>query len=122
MYSITPDGILKKLETWSLTIPLHDNSSRKFSKEKIDGFLENISNNFSGFSIVNCIGVWKGQTQTFTDENIQIIVDTMPTTDSESSTFFSRVKDDLARELDQENLHNKNQQQGRTTIFCRVFY
>ncbi len=37
-------------------MPLHDNEGKPFDKSTIDSILQDISLNFPGFTIVNCIG------------------------------------------------------------------
>lgn len=105
MYSITKNGIIKKLETWNLIIPLHDNDHNYFSQSQIDKILENILLNYPGLTIVNCIGFWKDQKETFNDENYQIIIDTLPSNSDESNAFFTNLKSELAGLLRQEKIY-----------------
>jgi len=105
MYSITEGGIIKRLETWKIIIPKHNNEGVNFPPEKIEEVFEYISLNYPGFTIVNCIGYWKDQVQIYTDKNYQIIVDTLSSNSSESSQFFSRLKTKLAGDFKQEKIY-----------------
>jgi len=105
MYSITDHGIIKKLETWNIIIPLHDNDGIKFPEGKIDEILEFISTNYPGFTIVSCIGFWKDQKQVYKDDNYQIIVDTISSDSDDSTLFFSNLKSELSKSLNQEKIY-----------------
>lgn len=105
MYSVTQNGVIKKLETWNVIVPLHDNDGKDFSQQDIDNILEYISLNYPGFTIVNCLGYWKNQQEVFKDKNYQIIVDALPSDSEKSIAFFSNLKNDLARQLRQEKVY-----------------
>lgn len=105
MYSINRTGVIKKLETWQLIIPLVDNSGNKFEQSQIDGILENIAITFPGYTVVNCIGFWKDQTQTYKDDNLQVIIDALPTLNADTTSFFSKLKNELCNTLGQEKIY-----------------
>lgn len=105
MYSINKAGITKKLETWQLIIPLVDNSGNRFMQSQIDEILENIAVAFPGYTVVNCLGFWKDQTQTYKDDNLQIIIDTLPSKNADTTTFFSKLKEELCQSLGQEKIY-----------------
>lgn len=105
MYSINRTGITKRLETWQLIIPLVDNSGNKFPQTQIDEILENIGVTFPGYTMVNCMGFWKDQTQTYKDENLQVIIDTLPNASADTTSFFSNIKDELCKTLGQEKIY-----------------
>jgi hypothetical protein len=122
MYSISKTGILKKLETWELIIPLFDNSKNKFPQTKIDEILENIAATFPGYTIVNCTGVWKDQTQAYKDENLQVIIDTLPSESADTSAFFSSLKDELCQTLGQEKIYVKKTGENEELISFNEFF
>ena len=105
MYSINRTGITKRLETWQLIIPLVDNYGNKFPQTQIDAILENIGVTFPGYTMVNCMGFWKDQTQTYKDENLQVIIDTLPNANADTTSFFSNLKDELCKTLGQEKIY-----------------
>lgn len=105
MYSISRTGITKRLETWQLIIPLVDNSGNKFSQTQIDEILESIGVTFPGYTMVNCMGFWKDQTQTYKDENLQVIIDTLPNASADTTSYFSNLKDELCKTLEQEKIY-----------------
>ena len=105
MYSINKTGIIKKLESWQLIIPLVDNSTNRFSQTTIDEILENIAITFPGYTMVNCMGVWKDETQTYKDENLQIIIDTLPSSNADTTLFFNNLKSELCKTLGQEKIY-----------------
>lgn len=37
MYSVSEAGVLKKIETWQVIIPLHDNAGKAFDEATIEG-------------------------------------------------------------------------------------
>ncbi len=78
IYTVNSNGVKKSIETWNLTIPLHDNDGNPFNQEIIDSILEEISLNYPGFTIVNNIGYWKNLGKKYLDNNLQLIIDTFP--------------------------------------------
>lgn len=105
MYSINRTGIIKQLETWQLIIPLIDNSGNKFEQSQIDGILENIAITFPGYTVVNCIGFWKDQIQTYKDDNLQVIIDAIPNLNADTTAYFSKLKEELCNSLGQEKIY-----------------
>lgn len=105
MYLINKTGITKKLETWQLIIPLIDNLGNKFPQTQIDEILENIALTFPGYTVVNCLGFWKDEKQTYKDDNLQVIIDTLPNVNADTATFFSKLKDELCQTLGQEKIY-----------------
>jgi hypothetical protein len=105
MYKITDNGVLKTIETWSIFIPLHDNEGKPFDKSTIDSILQDISLNFPGFTIVNCIGFWKDSDQLYIDKNFQILIDALPSNIEDSSNFFNSLKEKLCALLCQEKIY-----------------
>src|SRR5262245_27436553 len=99
MYKFSENGVLKSLETWKIIIPRHDNSGKPFSKQEIDSILEGITLKFPGLTMVNCAGMWTDSRETYRDENIQLIVDALPSDHSQSAEFFSKLKEELRQSL-----------------------
>lgn len=105
MYNVTDNGVLKTIETWNITIPLHDNDGIPFRKFDIDSVLQDISLRFPGFTIIHCIGYWKGATQTYIDKNFQIILDTLPSDTKTSEAFFSDLRGKLRTLFKQDKIY-----------------
>ncbi len=105
MYSINKSGVTKKLETWTLIIPLKDNDGNEFPKGQIDEILDNIIQTYPGFTIVSCVGYWKDQKEIYKDQNHQIIIDTLPSDTDASAAFFSKKKEELSKSLKQEKIY-----------------
>ena len=105
MYKITDNGVLKIIETWCIVMPLHDNDKKPFDTSTIDSILQDISLNFPGFTIVNCIGIWKDSNKLYIDKNFQILIDTIPANVEDSSKFFSSLKEKLCTLLSQEKIY-----------------
>src|SRR2546423_6160413 len=105
MYTVTTNGVLKAVESWSVTIPLRDNQGSSFKKEFIDSLLEKILLDYPGFTIISSLGYWKGNDQIYVDQNYQIVIDTVPDNSGDSSEFFSTVKAELQKSLQQEKIY-----------------
>lgn len=105
MYAIQNDGVLKSIETWRVIIPLHDNNGNPFNKLTINEILQDITLKFPGFTVINCTGYWKGAEQLYVDENLELIVDTLPSSHEESTAFFYSLKSDLQARLGQEKIY-----------------
>ena len=74
-------------------------------QSQIDEILENIAVTFPGYTMVNCLGFWKDQKQTYRDDNLQIIIDTLPSKNADTTTFFSNLKEELCQSLGQEKIY-----------------
>lgn len=122
MYSINKTGITKLLETWQLIIPLFDNSFNRFPQSQIDEILENIGVTFPGYTMVNCMGFWKDQTQTYKDENLQVIIDTLPNASADTTSFFSNLKDELCNTLGQEKIYVTKTGDKKELISFKEFF
>ena len=122
MYSINNTGVTKKLETWQLIIPLIDNSGNKFSQSLIDSILEKIATTFPGYTVVNCLGFWKDQTQTYKDDNLQVIIDTLPSVSADITNFFNNLKDELCQTLGQEKIYVTKTGEKDELISFREFF
>lgn len=122
MYSINKTGITKKLETWQLIIPLVDNSGNKFEQSQIDQILENIAVTFPGYTVVNCLGFWKDQTQTYKDDNLQVIIDTLPSSNADTTVFFANLKDELCQTLGQEKIYVTKTGEKEELISFKEFF
>lgn len=105
MYKTTDSGVLKIIETWIIVMPLHDNKGKPFDDSTIDSILQDISLDYPGFTIVNCIGFWKGPNQQYIDKNFQILIDAIPSNTEDSSHFFVTLKEKLCTLLHQEKIY-----------------
>jgi hypothetical protein len=105
MYTVTEAGVLKRVESWSVMLPLKDNDGNAFAKATVDEVLQQILLSYPGFSITNTLGYWKGADQTFIDQNYQVLIDAVPDTKSDSSVFFGKLKQSLQQTLKQEKIY-----------------
>lgn len=105
MYSVTQEGVLKRIETWQVIIPLHDNDGRPFSEEMIESILDNITLSFPGLTMVNCTGRWRGNDRVFIDKNMQVLIDALPLAADVSASYFAGLKKDLQAKLGQEKIY-----------------
>lgn len=122
MYTVTDRGVLKKVETWSVIVPLHDNDGVAFDKEIVDQVLEEILLDYPGFSVTNTIGYWKGSDQTYVDKNYQILIDAVPNGSSDSSAFFVELKESLQRRLKQEKIYVTKQDSKEELLTFNEFF
>lgn len=105
MYQLAENGIAKSIETWRVVVPLHDNDKKEFSAELIDSVKTRIVQEFGGLSEVNVVGQWQYGSESFTDRNIQIIVDVPTKEHIRTAAFFLNLKDSLRKELKQHKIY-----------------
>jgi len=105
MYQLAENGIEKSIETWRVVVPLHDNDKKEFSEELVDSVKTRIVQEFGGLSEVNVVGQWQYGSESFTDRNIQIIVDVPIKEHRKTVTFFLNLKDSLRKELKQHKIY-----------------
>lgn len=55
--------------------------------------------------MINCVGYWKDQTRSYTDKNLQVVIDVFPLDGADPKTFFTGLKDELCRKLDQQKIY-----------------
>jgi hypothetical protein len=122
MYTVTKNGVLKMVESWSVTLPLHDNEGIHFKKEIVDNFLGDMLLNYPGFTVTNSLGYWKGGDQVYIDHNYQIIIDAIPDTSSDSSEFFIKLKAELQKTLRQEKIYVTKQDAKRELLSFDEFF
>lgn len=122
MYDIKGNGVLKTVESWSVTIPLFDNEGQAFDKTTINKILQEILLNYPGFSLSNIVGYWKGKEETYVDQNYQIIIDVIPDNTIESSNFFSELKRELQKCLSQEKIYITKQDSKQEFLSFDEFF
>jgi hypothetical protein len=122
MYTVTDSGVLKTVEAWSVMLPLHDNDGRAFSTEVVDSVLADILLSYPGFSIANTLGYWKGADQTFVDRNYQVLIDAVPDTAADSSSFFTKLKTELQKRLQQEKIYVTRQDAKQELLSYEEFF
>jgi len=105
MYELAENGIEKSIETWKAVVPLHDNDKKEFSEELIDSIRTSIVKEFGGLSEVNVVGQWQSGSESFTDRNIQIIVDVPTKEHTNAAAFFLNLKDSLRKDLKQHKIY-----------------
>jgi hypothetical protein len=105
MYNIQNNGVLKRIETWHLIIPKHDNDGNAFSQQTIDSILQDITLTFPGFTLVNCAGCWEEGGRVYRDDNIEVLIDLIPSTADAATEFFARLKNDLQARLNQKKIY-----------------
>ena len=88
MYSVTVDGVLKKIETWQVIIPLHDNSGVAFEEATIESILDQITLTFPGLTMINCAGRWRGKDRVYIDKNLQVLIDALPLSSEASASWL----------------------------------
>jgi hypothetical protein len=122
MYTATENGVLKTVESWYITIPLHDNDGNSFDKALIEGILNEILLDYPSFSVTNSIGYWKGADRTYVDQNYQILVDAIPDNTADSSKFFSVLKNELQKRLRQEKIYVTKQGSKQELLSFNEFF
>jgi hypothetical protein len=105
MYYATNNGVEKRIESWKIIVPLHNNQRKQFREELISNIKSTIIDEFSGFTAVNAVGSWKSGHQVFDDENLVILVDVPANKSSETAAFFISLKQKLMKELSQEKIY-----------------
>lgn len=105
MYYAKNSGVEKRLEAWSLVIPLHDNQGKEFEEKLINNIKSRIIDQFSGMTVINAVGSWKNGQQLFEDKNVILLID-VPSKDSSATTeYFLNLKQQLMKELSQEKIY-----------------
>lgn len=122
MYNVTDSGVFKTVESWCVTIPLHDNDKQPFDKQEVDSILQEILLNYPGFSMANSLGYWKGVDRTYVDENYQVLIDAVPDNLHDSSKFFSVLKQDLQTRLYQEKIYITKQDSKQELLSFAEFF
>jgi len=105
MYNVSSEGVLKKVETWHIVLPLHDNDKKPFPKELLDSVVDQIADSFPGMSVVSTSGRWKESGVVYSDKSLTVIVDALQTDHCASKAFFETLKRELAIKLKQQKIY-----------------
>lgn len=105
MYELSESTVTKRIESWKLIVPLHDNKGVDFDQGLIESITQGIIDNFPGLTAINCVGYWRSGQQTYKDRNLELIVDVAPTDSSLAEKFFTKYKMDLAEHLQQAKIY-----------------
>ena len=108
MYQLGDVTVNKRVESWKLIVPLHDNDGVQFDPLLIESITQGIVSKFPGLSAINCVGHWKDGNQTYKDRNpSSLIIDVGSIDAGQVEQFFANYKADLAFHLKQsKNLFN----------------
>jgi len=107
MYRVIENGVLKKIETWKIILPRYYNDGKKFPDSFFDSLLEDITLNFGGCTLTNCIGYWKGNEKIYNEPNFEALVDVAPFEPVNAEAYFLDLKKELEDKLKQEKIYLK---------------
>jgi hypothetical protein len=122
MYQLGETTVTKRVESWKLIVPLHDNNGVDFDQDLIDSITQGIVNNFPGLTAINCVGHWRSGQQTYKDRNLELIVDAAPWDSSLAEKFFAKYKTDLAAHLQQAKIYLTREQSKTEVISYDEFF
>jgi hypothetical protein len=122
MYELSESTVTKRIESWKLIVPLHDNNGVDFDQGLIESITQGIIDNFPGLTAINCVGYWRNGQQTYKDRNLELIVDVAPTDSSLAEKFFTKYKMDLAEHLQQAKIYLTREQSKTEVISYDEFF
>lgn len=122
MYELSESTVTKRIESWKLIVPLHDNNGVDFDQGLIESITQGIIDNFPGLTAINCVGYWRSGQQTYKDRNLELIVDVAPTDSSLAEKFFTKYKRDLAEHLQQAKIYLTREQSKTEVISYDEFF
>jgi hypothetical protein len=101
MYIATEQGIMKRIETWEVIIPLQDNEKKDFPPGTFEKIREEIIKTFGGATVYECFGYW----QNYVDKNNKISVDIPSQEHGKAARYFCEVKPRLQKRLRQDSIY-----------------
>jgi hypothetical protein len=122
MYQLSEATVTKRIESWKLIVPLHDNNGVDFDQDLIESITQGIVDNFPGLTAINCVGHWRSGQQTYKDRNLELIVDVAPWDSSLAEKFFANYKTDLADRLQQAKIYLTREQSKTEVISYDEFF
>lgn len=122
MYQLSESTVTKRIESWKLIVPLHDNNGVDFDQSLIESITQGIVDNFPGLTAINCVGHWRSGQQTYKDRNLELIVDVAPADSSLVEKFFAKYKMDLAEHLKQAKIYLTREQSKTEVISYDEFF
>jgi hypothetical protein len=122
MYQLSESTVTKRVESWKLIVPLHDNNGIDFDQGLIESITQGIVDNFPGLTAINCVGHWRSGQQTYKDRNLELIVDVAPADSSLAEKFFAKYKTDLAEHLQQAKIYLTREQSKTEVISYDGFF
>lgn len=122
MYQLGESTVTKRVESWKLIVPLHDNNGVDFDQSLVESITQGIVNNFPGLTAINCVGHWKSGQQTFKDRNLELIIDVSPSDSNLAERFFARYKTELAEQLQQAKIYLTREQSKAEVVSYDEFF
>lgn len=122
MYAVIANGVLKKIETWQVIIPLHDNDGVSFDEDVIESILDHITLTFPGLTMISCTGRWRGKERVHIDKNVQVLIDALPLSTEESASYFVGLKAELQSRLRQEKIYVTKESSKEEMISFEEFF
>jgi hypothetical protein len=122
MYQLGDAAVTKRVESWKLIVPLHNNDGHDFDQGLIESITQGIVSNFPGLTAINCVGHWREGHQTYKDRNLELIIDVAPTDSSAAESFFAKYKADLAVHLQQSKIYLTREQSKTEVITYDEFF
>jgi hypothetical protein len=122
MYQLGESTVTKRVESWKLIVPLHDNNGVDFDQNLIESITQGIVDNFPGLTAINCVGHWRDGQQTYKDRNLELIIDLASTDSSLAERFFAKYKADLAEHLQQAKIYLTREQSKTEVISYDEFF
>jgi hypothetical protein len=122
MYQLGESTVTKRVESWKLIVPLHDNNGVDFDQGLIESITQGIVDAFPGLTAINCVGYWRSGQQIYKDRNLELIIDVSPTDSSLAEKFFAKYKTDLAGHLQQAKIYCTREQSKTEVISYDEFF
>ena len=104
-YTVTKNGVLKAVETWQITIPLHDNQNKPYPDKLINEIREDVFKNFNADTEVKTVGRWKQNQRICKDKNIRIEVDVCTKEHDRAESYMAKAKRKLKSDLKQDSIY-----------------
>ena len=122
MYQLGESTVTKRVESWKLIVPLHDNNGIDFDQSLIDSITQGIVDMFPGLTAINCVGYWRSGQLTYKDRSLELIIDVLPADSGLAEKFFAKYKMDLAEYLQQSKIYLTREQSKTEIISYDEFF
>lgn len=104
-YIATPKGVMKVVETWKMTVPLHDNQGARYPETWVDTIKKHVLDTFGADTEVEAVGRWKQGQRIYVDNSIRVEVDVCTEDHDKAEAYMANAKRGLTDFLKQQRIY-----------------
>ena len=99
------NNVLKAIDTWYLTVPLHDNDGKRYHAGLVETIRNHVLSVFDGETETRTTGSWKRDQRVCQDDSFRIEIDVYVEDHDKAEAYMAKAKRDLKDFLKQAKIY-----------------